>query len=364
MHVAIVLYPFGNASKGLEQSVFDSTISMLKENTHETRFTVFVKGSPDVSGLPEGTQVINLPNEFYWQWYLLRVYRQYDLFVFFTEAAPFFLWKKSLIIFYDAAYYYFGPTSFFARMERKILVWWRSWMMRASRHVVTISEASKRDLVNVFSIPSEHVSVIYLGFKSLVGGQKQLAHKETKPYFMYVGPLKERKNVFAIVEAFDLFRKMTGLPHELLLVGRKTKGEYEDRVYARIEASEYKESIIFKTGITDEDLGNLYTHAEALLFPSLLEGFGLPVLEALSLTCMVITSATTSTIEVLGDAGFAVDPKDISEIADAMAHVARHEYNRETFEKSAALQISKFSWEKTGQEWDVLFNKGAFTHIT
>ncbi len=171
---------------------------------------------------------------------------------------------------------------------------------------------------------------------------------------MYIGPVKERKNVFRIVEAFNIFKEKTKAPHKLFLVGRKSKGEYEAKVSALIETSPYKDVIVFKTMVSDEVLPDVYKNAEALVFPSLLEGFGLPVLEALSLGCMVITSKSTSTKEALGDAGILVDPINSAEIAEAMMVVSNQAYNRDVFLRNASQQCTKFSWKKSGQGWKEL----------
>ncbi len=359
MRVGIVLHPFGNSAKGLEQYIFESTRSLIEASDNPASFTVFVKGNPDTSGLPEGVRVVHLPSVFYWQLYLLRYYFSCDVFVFFTESSPIFLWRKSIIVFFDAAYYYFGETSILSRVHRSFLVLWRSWMMRLSRHVVTISEASKNDLVEIFSVPKNQVSVIYPGFKSLETETIHTVDTNREQYFMYIGPVKERKNVLRIVAAFEIFKTDTGLPHKLFLVGRKSKGAYEEKVDARIEQSVYKNEIIYKTNVSDAELGDVYRNATALVFPSLLEGFGLPVLEALSSDCMVITSSTTSTKEALGNVGMLVDPKDEHAIATAMAQVARGEYDRALFVENAKKQAQFFTWEKSGNEWNSVLKKSA-----
>jgi glycosyltransferase involved in cell wall biosynthesis len=229
-------------------------------------------------------------------------------------------------------------------------------MMRASKHVVTISEASKKDLVEKFKVPADHVSVIYPGFKLLLNSSIASLEMNHAPYFMYIGPMKERKNVLTIVEAFILFRRLTGLAHELILVGRQSGGAYEEKVLTRISESEYKDSIVCKTSVTDGELHDVYEHAEALVFPSLLEGFGLPVLEAFSVGTMVITSKTTSTAEAAGEAGILVNPESVPEIASALAKVARGDFDMEQFAKEATLQVAKFSWGRSGREWNELFH--------
>lgn len=357
MRVGIVLHPFGNSAKGLEQYIFETTQSILHESKENILFTIFVKGKADTTGLPEGVTVVRLPDVFFWHLFLISWYRTCDIFVFFTEVAPCFLWKKSVVVFLDAAYYYFGSETLFGRVQRKVLVWWRILMLNNTQHVVTISEASKRDLVEKFHVQAHDVTVIYPGFKTSTDRDDVHTHVPTKPFFMYVGPMKDRKNVLRIVESYIAFRQTTTFEHELYLVGRQSNGAYERKILAIIEASTYKESIIFKTSVDDRSLYGLYRTTTALVFPSILEGFGLPILEALSVGCVVLTSRTTSTKEVLGTAGFLVDPTDTLEIAIALKTIAEGKYDREMLKKEGIDQCARFSWEKSGKEWAAFFER-------
>ena len=353
MHIGIVLHPFGDSAKGLEQYIYETTCAILREAESPITFTVFVKGKSDTSKLPLGIRVVNLPDVFYWHVYLISWYRACDTFLFFTESAPFFLWKKSVIVFLDSAYYYFGGETLIARIRRKFLIWWRASMMRRACHVVAISKASKRDLVEKFFVPKNQVTVIYPGFKSSHGMNGDTHVSPARPFFMYVGPMKERKNVLRIVESYIEFRRTSTFTHALYLVGRKSSGTYASKVQSLIEASEYKDAIILKTDVDDIGLYDFYKTTTALVYPSLLEGFGLPILEALSVGCMVITSSTTSTKEVVGEAGIIVDPHSVEAISDAMIRVAHGEYDRELFIKNATVQCAKFSWKKSGEEWNI-----------
>lgn len=357
MKIGIVLHPFGDSSKGLEQYIFETTLSILDGQGDNQTYFVFVKGNPDVSGLPRGTHVVNLPDVFYWHVYLFLWYARCDIFIFFTEVAPLFLWKKSIVVFFDAAYYYFGSKKIFAQIQRMIHVWWRGLMLRNVRHVISISMASKLDLVDKFHVSPERVNVIYPGFKALELFEQEDDTIPVKPFFMYVGPMKERKNVLRIVEAYIVFRETTAFEHELYLVGRQSNGEYESKVLDAINKSEYKDSIILKNSVSDAQLNTFYRKAEALLYPSLLEGFGLPILEAFSLGCVVLTSSTTSTKEVAGNAGFLVNPESVSEIAQLLERIASQAYDKNSVLVEMANQCSKFSWQKSGDEWRFFFRQ-------
>ncbi len=356
MHIGIVMHPFGDSSKGLEQHIYETTRSLLEVPEKNLTFTVFVKGNPDTSSLPSQVHVVHIPDTFFWEITLLFWYRKCNFFIFFTESAPVFLWGKSIIVFFDAAYYYFRAANVYARIQQKMLIGYRKTMLSHVRHIVAISEVSKRDLIDLFSISPQRIHVIYPGFKRVSKNRIEVSSPARAPFFMYVGPWKERKNVLAIVVAFEQFKKLTGLEHQLYLVGRKSKGEYAEKVHTHINNSLYLESICIKEGVSDEDLERLYVQATALVFPSLLEGFGLPILEALSRECMVITSSTTSTREVLGAAGILVDPESVSEISAAMTRIAHKVYDRSAFLEQAKMQCAMFSWERSAREWCALFD--------
>lgn len=355
MHIGIVLHPCGNSAKGLEQYVFESAYSMIAESPNTISFTVFLKGNPHVPELPKQARVVHVPDSPFWLLHLYKWRGTCNRFIFFTESAPLFLWRKSIVVFFDAAYVYFGGSSLRARLVRRVIMWWRGHMLRSAAHVVTISEASKKDLTDTFAVPARRVTVIYPGFKALDCTPGAAVDGGHLPFFMYVGPLKERKNVLRIVEAYDEFRRTSGHVHELYLVGRPGGGGYASLVQTRIRQSPYKDSIVQKVSVSDSELCGLYNTATALVFPSLLEGFGLPVLEALSQNCFVITASTTSTKEALGNAGILVDPESVPEISGAMVRVARGDIDREKFTKEAAYQCSQFSWVRSGKEWNELF---------
>jgi len=136
------------------------------------------------------------------------------------------------------------------------------------------------------------------------------------------------------------------LPHKLIVVG-KGEGEYVTRVLSYIEKHKLRDEVLIRGRVSDEELGHYYRHAEALVFPSFVEGFGFPVLEAFGCGVPVITSTTTSLPEVAGDAGLLVDPKNSLEIAGAMKRIVEDISLRKSLVEKGYLQMKKFSWGKS-----------------
>lgn len=194
--------------------------------------------------------------------------------------------------------------------------------------VITVSEATKRDLIRYRPETASKIHVVYLGGDHLIQNQSDESQSElvpqglnaSEPYFLFVGNLEARKNVLGILRAFEQFAKSASHSSvKLKLVGKPGFGGEEildaikkSSISNRIELIGYCESSELKTH---------YRNAIALVYPSWIEGFGLPLIEAMHLGCPVITSGATSTGEITADAGWLVEPNDIQSIANSMEEV-------------------------------------------
>lgn len=229
--------------------------------------------------------------------------------------------------------------------------------MRAKR-IITISEYTKKDIVELYSIPSEKIDLVYPGaapsFKPVSEEIKQFTRRRfTKDhaYFLYVGAIQPRKNIGNLLKAFDAFRKSYGSGIKLVIVGRKAWKTQE--LEAIFEEMKFKEDVVFTGRLSNEDLGNVMGSALALTYVSYFEGFGIPILEAMHAGIPVICSGVTSMPEVAGDAALLVNPFSVESIKDAMIQMARDEKLRAGLISKGAVQKTKFSWEKTATGvWD------------
>jgi glycosyltransferase involved in cell wall biosynthesis len=165
-------------------------------------------------------------------------------------------------------------------------------------------------------------------------------------YLLFVGSVQERKNVRACLLAFaDVCQR--GLPHHLVIVGAK-QWRYAE-ILNTLEGLAVKDRVHFTGYVEDADLPALYTGAEAFVFPSLYEGFGLPVLEAMACGTPVITSTTSSLPEVAGEAALLVDPKDVEALAAGMERVLTDPALRTTLRERGLQQAARFTWARTAQ---------------
>jgi glycosyltransferase involved in cell wall biosynthesis len=227
--------------------------------------------------------------------------------------------------------------------------------LRRSDALIAISGATKDDAVRVLGLDPDKISVIYPGidhdtFSPLLAGDplKQSRVREQyctgERYFIYVGDTDWRKNLSRLLDA------CFALPDDvrLLIVGKRALRD--QRLAGQIEALGLRQKVILAGFVPVEDLPPLYGAAEALVFPSLYEGFGFPVAEAMACGCPVITSNVSSLPEVAGGAALLVDPASVDEISAAMRRILEDPALRERLKNDGLTQAARFTWERNAAE--------------
>nr|WP_040467215.1 glycosyltransferase family 1 protein [Geminocystis herdmanii] len=219
---------------------------------------------------------------------------------------------------------------------------------RQAEHIICNSQATADDIMNYFQISAQKITPIYLGYNQ----QKfrvidNLKNENKTPYFLYLGRHDPHKNVNRIISAFAKFKDHQN--YQLWLAGprddRYTPLLQQQSIELGIETQ-----VKFLDYVSSQDLPIMINQAQALVFPTLWEGFGFPVLEAMACGTPVITSNISSLPEVAGDACLLVNPHDINEISCAMNTIAKDEGVRSNLRELGLKQAQKFTWEKTAQE--------------
>ncbi|HEX9165975.1 MAG TPA: glycosyltransferase family 1 protein [Gemmatimonadales bacterium] len=239
----------------------------------------------------------------------------------------------------------------------------RSWynrrliprLIRRLAAVITVSECSKRDIVAASHIDQDRVVVIPNGVDHRRFRPRDAARSAarltgryglTGPFILYVARLEHPgKNHVRLVEAFDRFRRRTGLPHQLVLAGPDWSGA--EQIHAAIRSTGCPEAIRTPGFVAAGDLPDLYAAADLLAFPSLYEGFGLPVLEAMAMGTPVACSRRASLPEVAGDAAVYFEPDDPADIADAMEAALQ---SREALRTKGLARSAAFTWRRTAEQ--------------
>ena len=222
-------------------------------------------------------------------------------------------------------------------------------ILRKSQKIIAISEYTKKDLVETYKLKSDLIEVVYNGFDSNIFYPQQnheiLRKYNLDKYLLYVGDMRFYKNLERCLTAFDVLNLKD---YKFVITGKKDDFFYP-QIKDKVNQLSNRNQIVFLDYVPLKDLPSLYSMAQCLVFASLYEGFGLPVLEAMACGCPVITSNTTSLPEVGGDSVLYVDPLKINEIAEAMQQVITNKNLRQKLRDCGKERAKLFSWEKTAK---------------
>ena len=228
------------------------------------------------------------------------------------------------------------------------------WMAahRANR-VLTVSDASKRDILKYFHLPESKIDVIHNAIDERFGqapAEEEIARVRERyqlndPFVLYAGNIKPHKNLERLIDAFHILRRHGFDQVKLLIIGD------EISKYATLRRAVHRHKlhkhVRFFGFVPDQTLAILYRLAGVFVFPSLHEGFGLPPLEAMSSGTPVVTSNLSSLPEVVGDAALLIDPYDPQAIADAMRRVLTEPALRDDLRRRGFERVRHFSWERS-----------------
>ncbi len=274
--------------------------------------------------------------------------------------------------------------------QRLYLNWMTRFQLKSATKIIAVSNATKEDLIKKVRIDPKKIEVIYEGvdrdlFKPVKSDilSDVLKHYNLIPktYFLFVGTIQPRKNLERLIRAYAAFAQQSrslvrqrkrpavfwtsdtlsgaapdrlgltafgdSFAPDLVFVGGR--GWLSDEIYELPKKLGIEDKVKFLGRVEDKDLPALYSGALALTFPSLFEGFGLPILEAFACECPVITSNYSSMLEIGSSAGYLVNPESEDEIANALKFFLNEE-NREKFIKKGLTRVKLFNWEKTAKE--------------
>jgi glycosyltransferase involved in cell wall biosynthesis len=257
--------------------------------------------------------------------------------------------RISLVTVHDLGYLHFRDAHPWP--QRLYLDLTTRWNARAATHILADSEATKADLVTHYATPPGKIAVAYPGTDETLAPVRDFAiikvaqarYGITGDYFLYLGTLQPRKNLARMIEAF------ASIESEAVLVLAGKRGWLYQDLFSQVCRLGLENRVLFPGYIHDEDKAALLSGALAFVFPSLYEGFGLPVLEAQACGCPAIVSATSSLPEVAGEGALLVDPQDTTAIATAMQRIAADLTLREALIERGFANVRRFSWAACAQ---------------
>ncbi len=264
----------------------------------------------------------------------------------------------TVTVMHDLAFEHFPEQLPFA--DRLYLQYLSPEFARKSTQIVTVSEFTKQDISEKYDIDKNKISIVYNAagtvFSPATDKEKTDFTNHINlggEYFLYVGAIHPRKNLVRVLQAYEQFRTVTGINIKLVIVGRKAwKAGKLEEVYS---AMHFKDDVNFSGRLTDQELRLAYASAKALVYVPLLEGFGIPVVEAQQCHCPVITSNVSSLPEVAGAGALQVDPFSVDKIAAAMARVVSEKGLREKLTDLGKENARRFSWNHSAvRMWEAI----------
>lgn len=317
-------------------------LCQLKQQDKKNQYLIYLKNQP-LADLPLASatwQYRTLKPGFFWtQWRLpLSLYLDRprpDVFLTLGHYAPRFSPIPTMVCVMDLAFLKFPQT--FRRSDLWQLKAWTAYSVRQASHIFAISKATKKDLISAYSLQERNISVVYPGVDQLkVIGLSPVKGK----YLLYVGTLQPRKNLDALIYAFsDLFHpgvESSSTPGCELVIAGKVGWKYQIKSAPGVKYLGY---------VPQDQLAALIKNSQALVLPSLYEGFGIPVIQAMSLGVPVLVSRNSSLPEIVGDSGYYIEaPFDANAIKNGIIKVLSAK------PKSIPIRIKQFNWQTAAKK--------------
>lgn len=335
----------------------------IYELDRENNYTILLQGKP-FKDLPEPREnwsyKILRPSSFWTRLvipaYYMLTKNKPDVILSPTHYIPAFIKAKKVAIIFDLSFLRFPKM--FKKDDLYKLMNWTKYSAKESAHIITISDSSKNDILEFYKMPEKKITVAYPGydeeiFKPVKSLEKIEKVKEkygiSGNYVIYIGTIQPRKNLLRLIQAMKSIDDC-----KLVIVG-KIKGQgrqawMNEEILAEPKKLGIEEKIIFTDFVPTEELPILLSGAKAFVLPSLWEGFGIPVVEAMACGTPVIVSDVSSLPEVAGEAGIMVDPNSEAQIEQAIRLLVSDQKMRDRLSKKALEQAKKFSWSKMAKQ--------------
>lgn len=237
---------------------------------------------------------------------------------------------------------------------------WAPHSVNRANHVIAVSEATRQDLIELYQTPPEKITVLYHGVSpefrpideaSKLGAIRQKYQLGTQPYILSLGTIQPRKNYRRLIQAFARIK----LDVSLVIAGGK--GWSYETIYNEAQKQGLAERVYFPGFVGEADLPALYSAASLFVYPSLYEGFGLPILEAMACGTPVIAARQSSLPEVVGNDGLLVDPYDVEALAAALTQLLEDPRLCQRLSQAGQARAAQFTWSDTATRLINLYEK-------
>ena len=283
-------------------------------------------------------------------WPIMAARERFDLLHSMAFVTPVVGKIPTIVTVYDLSFIHFPEK--FPALQRFYLHSQTARSVKQARRVITISEASRQDLQQHFAVPMDKVDVVLPGVEPIfqpISEEQIAAFREEKGltgnFILHVGTLQPRKNIPILLEAVA---RLEDQRIDLVLAG--AKGWQYDEIFSQVKSLGLVNRVRFTGYVQDEELPFWYNAAKVLVFPSVYEGFGMPIVEAMACGTPVVAARSSSIPEAGGEAALYFDPQDVDTLAQHLTDILSDKYLADRMRISGIEQAQKFSWERAGLE--------------
>jgi len=350
---------FLDKKTGIEEYVYQLIKNLRDDlNDHEVVLYLRKDGREKLKKsfeLPENWKAKEIPFKYFWTqigmaWEFLT--NSPDVLFVPAHTIPWIHPKNSIVTIHGLEYEHCPESySLYSR-------WFHRFFIKKSckwaKKIIAISENTKKDLIEIYGVNSKMIEVVYNGFTEIANGLKS-NKKRSRNYLLFLGRIEQRKNIERIVKAFEILKASKVYDGQLVLAGKAGHGF--QKIKKTIDKIEFSKDVIMKGYVSDEERLSLIKNADIFLFPSLCEGFGLPILEAQSVKTPVITSDQGPMDEVAGDENLLVNPYEVESIVKVSREILNNSEKRKKIVENGLKNIERFSWKKCGEETSKILTK-------
>lgn len=339
---------------GIGQYAFQ-LLTHIQKLDHQNRYIVYLK-QPPLPDMPPPSDnwkyIVFGPQKFWTRLALpLKLFFHQprpDLFFSPSHYIPFFSPVPAICSIMDLGYLHY--SSQFTQKDLYQLTNWTKESIVKSKHIITISRFTKKEIENIYHTNSHKITIAYPGVEAPINIPTD--NNLPKDYFLSLGTLKPSKNIPFLIDAFAKFSQKHSNFH-LIIAGKK--GWLFDEIFNTVKKHNLENKIIFQDYISDNQKWSLLRQAKSLIIPSHYEGFGIPAIEAMAVGTPVISSNIASLPEIVTGCGLLIDPNQVDSLVDAMNQIIKPT-TRSKFIKLGAIQAKKFTWDNAAKVVIQLFN--------
>jgi glycosyltransferase involved in cell wall biosynthesis len=362
MNIALITYPLDIEPAGVGAHVRNTVEHVIELDKSNTYFLLhFAKSDDPIYKNNEilYTRLKYLPVMVSDSWYLYRNSHKFDVVHRFSPGGFIFNIRPRIIVTVHDLFLY--NTYPFNRSSKIYLArFFNKSSLKKADAIIAVSQFTKQEILKRFDVDERKIHVVY-NAPGNVGqdtgkGKEILAQKYgiSNKYLLFVSTIEPRKNLLNFVKSYEILKGRHSIDESLVIVGKK--GWDYEKTLEYIEKSPYAGSILFTGYVPPTDLGSFYCNASLFVYPSFMEGFGIPPLEAMKCGCPTLTSNTSSLPEVIGHADMMFDPYDVEEIAGKCLGILQDPKARNENIKKGLKNVQRFDWRKSAEKIISIYN--------